>query len=226
MEHIVVFSGAGVSAESGLGTFRGAGGLWKRYSVYDLATPEAFERHPELVLDFYNERLRSVRRAAPNAAHRAIARLEQSCRVSVVTQNVDDLHERAGSSDVIHLHGELLKACSSADRRLEYPLGPEEEFRIGALCEKGSQLRPAVVWFGEVVERLEEAVERVRRADRFLAVGTSLAVYPAAGLVHEVPAGAEKYIVSPELERPVGGFEWLREAAGEAVPRLVERWLG
>lgn len=225
MEHIVVFTGAGVSAESGLATFRDDDGLWNRYSVYDLATPEAFERDPGLVLDFYNERLRNVRRAEPNAAHRALARLERRYRVTVVTQNVDDLHERAGSSNVIHLHGEIARACSSADKRLVYALGECDEFRLGARCEKGSQLRPAVVWFGEAVERIGEAVEHARGAERFLAVGTSLAVWPAAGLVHEVPPRARKVIVAPELEHPVGGFEWLRETAGEAVPRLVERWL-
>ncbi len=225
MESIVVFTGAGVSAESGLGTFRDAGGLWSRYSVYDVATPEAFERDPELVLGFYNERLRQVRRAEPNAAHRALARLETRYRVTVVTQNVDDLHERAGSSNVVHLHGEITRACSSADKRLVYALGEHDEFRLGRKCEKGSQLRPAVVWFGEIVERMNEAIEHSRAADRFLAVGTSLAVFPAAGLVHEVPPSAQKVIVAPELEHPVAGFEWLRENAGEAVPRLVERWL-
>jgi NAD-dependent deacetylase len=224
-DHIVVFTGAGISAESGLGTFRGEGGLWERYSVYDLATPEAFERAPELVLSFYNERLRKVRQAEPNAAHYALARLEERYRVTVITQNVDDLHERAGSSNVIHLHGELSKACSSVDKRLEYPLGEDGEFRLGTYCERGSQLRPAVVWFGEVVEGMEAAADHARRADRFLVVGTSLAVFPAAGLVHEVRPEADKYIVSPELEQPVEGFEWFREKAGEAVPRLVGQWL-
>lgn len=225
MEHVVVFTGAGISAESGLATFRDADGLWSRYSVHDLASRDAFRRNPGLVLEFYNERLLNVRRAEPNAAHRALVRLERRYRVTIVTQNVDDLHERAGSSNVIHLHGEITKACSSVDRSVVYPLDARDEFRLGDLCEKGSQLRPAVVWFGELVERIGEAIEHTRTADRFLAVGTSLAVVPAAGLVHEVPAGAHKVIVTPELDDPVEGFEWLRETAGEAVPRLVERWL-
>lgn len=226
MEHVVVFTGAGISAESGLSTFRGEGGLWSRYSVYDLATPEAFARNPELVLDFYNERLRAVRRAEPNAAHRALAVLENRYRVTVITQNVDDLHERAGSSVVLHLHGEILKARSAVDRRLVYPLGGNDEYGLNRCCEKGGPLRPAVVWFGEVVEKMDEALAVTRETDRFLAVGTSLAVYPAAGLVDEVRADARKVIVSPELERPAAGFEWMRERAGTAVPRLVEDWLG
>lgn len=225
MKHVVALTGAGISAESGLDTFRDHDGLWNRYSVYDLATPEAFDRDPERVLAFYNERLHNIQRAEPNAGHYALARLESRYRVTVITQNIDDLHERAGSSNVVHLHGEILKARSSIDPRLEYPLGERDEYHPDKRCDKGSRLRPAVVWFGEMVERIGEAVEYTRSADRFLAVGTSLAVFPAAGLVHEVPARAHRYIVAPELEQPVEGFEWIRQKAGEALPRLVEEWL-
>lgn len=220
MKEAVVFTGAGISAESGLKTFRDGDGLWRNYSIYEVATPEAWARDPELVLDFYNERLKGVRRAEPNAAHRALVELEKKYGVTIITQNVDDLHERAGSTNVIHLHGEITKAKSSVDRNLVYDLG-EKEFRIGDRCEKGSQLRPAVVWFGEEVVNYEISRRIAASADIFLVVGTSLQVFPAAALVDEVKPGALKYVVSPELAGVPPGFEWIREKAAVAVPRLV-----
>ena len=178
--HLVVFTGSGISAESGIQTFRASDGLWEDHPVEEVATPQGWRQDPERVLAFYNQRRDQIRRAKPNAAHKALAALEQEgFRVSVVTQNIDDLHERAGSRHVLHLHGEILKARSSVDARLRYPL-PKGGIRLGEVCDKGSQLRPDVVWFGEAVPLFEEACELVSQADFLLVVGTSLAVMPAA----------------------------------------------
>ncbi|HEX7026267.1 MAG TPA: NAD-dependent deacylase [Gammaproteobacteria bacterium] len=223
IEHIVVFTGAGISAESGLSTFRDNGGLWDKYDVYEIASPQGWTHNPELVLRFYNERLQSLLRAKPNAAHYAIASLEECFKVSVVTQNVDDLHERAGSLNVIHLHGELRKARSTVDPNLEYPM-KETGIRMGELCEKGSQLRPGVVWFGEAVRNFEQACTAVESADIFLVVGTSLAVYPAASLVDMARGSAGKYIINPELTNKPREYEWIKAKAAEGVPALVKEW--
>ncbi len=223
MSKVVVFSGAGISAESGLPTFRDNGGLWHNHSVYDVATPEAWARDPQLVLDFYNARRQGLREVKPNAAHRALAELERHCDVVVITQNVDDLHERAGSSRVIHLHGELTKARSSARESLVYDLGERDIF-LGDVCELGSQLRPHVVWFGEMVHNTDEACAAIASADQLLVVGTSLSVYPAAGFIELAPPGAERVVVAPELERVPAGFEWQRGSATEFVPLLCYRW--
>ncbi len=221
---VVVLTGAGVSADSGLQTFRDSGGLWGRYAISEVATPEAWSRNPGLVLEFYNERRRQARAAEPNAAHRAIAALEQQYEVIVVTQNVDDLHERAGSTTVIHVHGELFKARSTLDQSLVYALSGDE-IRLGDTCEKGSQLRPHIVWFGEAVQNYDLAAAHLESASKVLVVGTSLTVYPAAGLLDSAPRRAEKLIVSLALERAPQGYAWLRGTAATLVPEVVGRWL-
>lgn len=224
MKNIVVFTGAGISAESGLKTFRAADGLWEEHCIEDVATPEAWRRDPELVLRFYNERRRGVLAAQPNAAHRVLAELQANANVQIVTQNIDDLHERAGSNDVLHLHGEIMKSRSSIDEHRLYDT-QGDDICIGDLCELGSQLRPHVVWFGEAVPMMERAIELTMRADIFIVVGTSLAVYPAASLLQFVRDDAEKYIVTLDLTAPPrNDFIWLKEKASLGVPQLVSRW--
>ena len=222
MNRVVVLSGAGISAESGLQTFRGADGLWEGHRIEDVATPEAWAANPALVLDFYNQRRRAVRAAEPNAAHKALVDLERGYDVRIVTQNVDDLHERAGSSQVLHLHGEVLKARSTRDPRLVRHLG-EQDIELGDLCDLGSQIRPHIVWFGEMVPAMDEAVELVAEADVLLVVGTSLQVYPAAGLVFETPGKARRIVVNPEVPDGVGGagFEVVAKPATVGVPEVV-----
>src|ERR1035437_2298844 len=183
---IVVLTGAGVSAESGISTFRDSGGRWEKYRIEDVATPEAFHENPALVLDFYNQRRRQLQEVEPNAAHKALVLLEEKFDVQIITQNVDDLHERAGSTNVLHLHGELLKSRSTKDARLIYQI-KGTELNIGDTCELGSQLRPHIVWFGEMVPAIEEAGRISSKADIFIIIGTSLNVYPAAGLVNFTP---------------------------------------
>ncbi len=227
MEKIVVFTGAGVSAESGIKTFRDQGGLWEQHDITDVATPEGFAKNPELVLEFYNERRRNVLDSEPNKAHRAVARLEEGYEVDVITQNIDDLHERAGSSNVLHLHGEILKARSSLDPSLLYDVG-REGIKLGDKCEKGSQLRPHVVWFGEPVPAMEKALRLTQTADIILTVGTSLNVYPAAGLVTEAPPSAKQYLIDPnDVPAPdLPHLEIIKDTAANGVPPLVDRLLG
>jgi NAD-dependent deacetylase len=222
MSRVVVLSGAGISAESGLQTFRGADGLWEGHRVEDVATPEAWAANPRLVLDFYNQRRRAVRAATPNAAHRALVDLERAYDVRIVTQNVDDLHERAGSTHVLHLHGEVLKARSTRDRSLVHHLG-DRDIELGDMCELGSQLRPHIVWFGELVPAMDAAVELVAEADVLLVVGTSLQVYPAAGLVFEAPGKARRIVVNPDMPERVTGpaFEAVAKPATVGVPEVV-----
>ena len=222
MKRVVVLSGAGISAESGLQTFRGADGLWEGHRVEEVATPEAWAANPGLVLEFYNQRRRAVRAAEPNAAHQALVDLERVYDVRIVTQNVDDLHERAGSSQVLHLHGEVMLARSTWDPRLVRHLG-ERDIELGDLCELGSQLRPHIVWFGEMVPAVDEAVSLVAEADVLLVVGTSLQVYPAAGLVFEAPRKARRIVVNPDVpERAPGpGFEVVAQPATVGVPEIV-----
>ncbi len=220
-EHIVVLTGAGISAESGLSTFRDNGGLWEEHSIYDVATPEAFARNPELVLRFYNERRRQLESAQPNQAHRLLAELEALYRVSIITQNVDDLHERGGSGQVVHLHGELTKARSSRYPELIYDIG-YRDILPGETCELGAPLRPHIVWFGEEVPLLETAAEIVRSADHLLIVGTSLQVYPAAGLIHEVDAGVPITVVDPGEPAAVSRARVIRKGASEGVAEWVE----
>lgn len=219
-DHIVVLTGAGISAESGLSTFRDNGGLWEQHSVYDVATPEAFERNPELVLRFYNDRRRQLQAAEPNPAHRLLAELEQHYRVTIVTQNVDDLHERGGSSQVLHLHGQLTRARSSLHPELVYDIG-YRDIQPGDTCDRGAQLRPHIVWFGEEVPMLAAAADVVATADRLLIVGTSLQVYPAAGLVHEVNPGVPITVIDPGEPASVFGAEVIRKGASEGL----QEWL-
>lgn len=223
-EKIVVLTGAGISAESGLSTFRDSGGLWENYSVYEVATPEGWEANPELVLEFYNQRRRKVAEVEPNAAHLALAKLEDHFDVTIITQNVDNLHERAGSTHVIHVHGEITKARSSADPALITPIG-SADINIGDTCELGSQLRPHIVWFGEAVQHMEESARFVEQADKVLVVGTSLSVYPAAGLVDYCQAAAEKALVALEVEQFPSGFEFYQGKATEFVPQIVQAWI-
>jgi len=222
MKKIVVLTGAGISAESGLKTFRDSDGLWEGYNIEDVATPEAWQRNPALVQDFYNQRRKSVLEAQPNAAHVALAKLEEKYEVTVITQNIDDLHERGGSSNVVHLHGVITRSQSSLNPNLTYPMDGWE-IKMGDLCELGSQLRAHVVWFGEPVPMIETAAKICSKADIFILVGSSLAVYPAAGLVNYVPRSAQKYIVDPKipyLERS-NSFIKIEEKAAVGVPELV-----
>lgn len=221
---IVVLSGSGISAESGLPTFRDANGLWRNHDWRQLASPDGWRKHPELVLEFYNERRAQAAAAPPNAAHRALAELESKYEVVVVTQNVDDLHERAGSTRIVHLHGQLTWARGTSPRRLRRHIGAAP-MRMGDLCEDGSQLRPDIVWFGEAVPAMDEAAEEVAGADKVLVVGTSLTVYPAASLTEYARADAEKVLCSPEIDALPRGYEWLRGSAATTIPGLVRRWL-
>ena len=202
MKKIVVLTGAGMSAESGISTFRDSGGLWDQYRVDDVATPEGYERDPQLVLDFYNMQRRNLLKAEPNEGHRLVAALEEKYKVVVVTQNIDNLHERAGSTRVIHLHGELMKATSSwnpNDSRQIITLPADDPvIEMGDHAADGSQLRPFIVWFGESVPNIEPAADECETADIFLIIGTSLNVYPAAGLLNYVPASAEVYLIDPK----------------------------
>lgn len=219
MKKVVVLSGAGISAESGLKTFRNNDGLWENYRIEDVATPEAWHRNQKLVLDFYNERRKQVLQAQPNAAHTALARLESKFDVTIVTQNIDDLHERAGSNKVIHLHGEIRKSRSSVDASLLYDI-EGTELNLGETCALGSQLRPHIVWFGELVPALETAAQVVSQADIFIVVGTSLIVYPAAGLVEYAMSKAEKFIVDPQAVR-LHGFQVVAENAGTGLLKIT-----
>lgn len=221
---VLIFTGAGISAESGLRTFRGEDGLWNERRLEDVATPEAWARDPAMVLDFYNQRRKGVIAAQPNSAHTAITQLEEKYQVTVVTQNIDDLHERAGSSTVIHLHGNILEARSSIDRNHVVKV-PPEGIRLTDACPHGSPLRPNVVWFGESIENYELAVCHFETADKILIVGTSLTVFPAAGLLQKARFKAEKVIVSLELENPPFGYQFIRGQATEVVPKLISRWL-
>ncbi len=195
-KRLIVFTGAGISAESGIKTFRDSGGLWEEHKIEDVATPEAWVKNRELVLEFYNQRRKQVIAAKPNAAHDFIAELQNKFEVQVITQNVDDLHERAGSKNVMHLHGEIMKARSTADPALVYPL-KKPDIIIGDLCVMGSQLRPHIVWFGEDVPYMEQANLIAEKADLFVVVGTSLNVYPAAGIINFVNVTTPKWLVDP-----------------------------
>lgn len=222
--HLVVFSGSGISAESGIKTFRASDGLWEDHPVEEVATPQGWRRDPGRVLGFYNQRREQIRKAQPNAAHKALASLEQAgFTVTVITQNIDDLHERAGSSQVIHLHGEILNARSSVDERMRYPL--KGNIALGDVCDKGSQLRPDVVWFGEAVPLFEEACEIASQADFLLVVGTSLAVMPAASLLSYIDYDTPCALVDPDADdlSPPGVLA-INVTAGEGVPALVEQW--
>lgn len=197
-KRLVVLTGAGISAESGLKTFRDSDGLWEGYNIMDVATPEAWERNPDLVQQFYNERRRQVLDAEPNEAHLILAKLEEYFDVYIITQNIDDLHERAGSTQITHLHGIITFAQSDLNPNLTYPL-TADTIKMGDFCELGSQLRPHVVWFGEAVPMIETAAALCEQADVFMVIGTSLVVYPAAGLIDFVPKEVPKYIIDPKV---------------------------
>lgn len=198
MKKLVVLTGAGISAESGLRTFRDSDGLWEGYNIEDVATPEAWRRNPELVQQFYNERRKNVLNAQPNTAHFALAALEKDFDITIITQNIDDLHERAGSANVVHLHGVITRSQSSKNPNLTYPINGWE-IKMGEVCELGSQLRAHVVWFGEAVPMIEKAAMICTSSDIFMLVGTSLAVYPAAGLIDYVPDKTPKYLIDPKI---------------------------
>lgn len=197
MKKIVVLTGAGVSAESGIPTFRDSGGLWEGHNIEDVATPEGWHRNPEMVLEFYNQRRKAALQANPNLAHELIAKLQDYFEVTVVTQNVDNLHEKAGSKKVIHLHGSIFEARSTHNPLLVYPI--KGEIKLGDKCEKGSQLRPNIVWFGEMVPAMEPAIKEASASDIFIVVGTSLLVYPAAGLLDYVSRRIPRFIIDPKM---------------------------
>lgn len=231
MKKIAVLTGAGMSVESGLSTFRGGGGLWDEYPVEKVATPEGYAADPALVLAFYNKRRRELLTVEPNEGHRLVAELEKNNSVTVITQNVDDLHERAGSTNVIHLHGELMKVCSSRnpyDSRYIKRLSPEApEITLGDLADDGSQLRPFIVWFGEAVPLMEEAIKAVRDIDVFIIIGTSLNVYPAAGLLNYIPYGVPVYLIDPN-NVPVNGvcnLTHIRSGASDGMRKIINDYL-
>lgn len=203
MKKLVVLTGAGISAESGISTFRDSGGLWEGHDVMEVASPSGWKKNKELVLDFYNQRRKQALTVMPNEGHKELVRLEKYFDVTIITQNVDNLHERAGSSKVFHLHGELFKSQSTVDPKLVYDIDGWE-IKSGDKCEKGSQLRPFIVWFGELVPMIEPAMEICREADIFAVIGTSLLVYPAAGLVKYAPENSPKYIIDVNI--PEMGF--------------------
>jgi NAD-dependent deacetylase len=227
MKRLVILTGAGMSSESGIKTFRDSGGLWEEYDVSEVATPMAWKRNRELVLRFYNERRRQLASSKPNEGHLGLARLEKYFDVQIITQNIDDLHERAGSTKIVHLHGELTKARSCTDPSLIYDIG-YRDINPGDNCEKGSQLRPHIVWFGEEVPMMDEAVNLTAGADIFVVVGSSLNVYPAAGLIAYAPARASLWLIDPkEVVIPISRkVEVIMENASKGVGILTERLIG
>jgi NAD-dependent deacetylase len=226
MKRLVVLTGAGMSSESGIRTFRDSGGLWEEYNVMDVASPEAWYNNRDLVLRFYNERRRQLREARPNKGHTALAALENYFDVNIITQNIDNLHERAGSTRILHLHGELTKARSTIDESLVYNIG-YKDINNGDRCEKGSQLRPHIVWFGEEVPMMDEAVQLARKADIFVVIGSSLVVYPAAGLVSYAPQKTPIYVIDPlEVAVPVTRkIHVIKETASAGMAILTEKLL-
>ena len=221
---IVILSGSGLSAESGLPTFRDAAGLWRQHSWQELASPEGWRKNPALVLEFYNERRAKAWHAQPNAAHLAIAALERKFDVTVITQNVDALHERAGSTNVFHVHGELAFARGTGPSRRRYRIDGAP-IELGQRCQDGTQLRPDIVWFGEETQHMDAASEHVAAADKVLVVGTSLSVYPAASLVEVARRDAEKVLNSLEMSEVPPGYEFHAGPATTVIPALVARWL-
>lgn len=228
MKNLVILSGAGMSAESGISTFRDAGGLWDKYPVEEVATPEGYARNRELVINFYNERRKQLLEVEPNAGHIGLAELEGNFNVTVITQNIDNLHERAGSTHIIHLHGELTKVTSSYDPQNPHyikELKPEEyEVKLGDLAGDGTQLRPFIVWFGEAVPEIETAIKYVEKADIFVIIGTSMNVYPAAGLLNYVPRQAEVYLIDPKSVdiHSKRQIHVIQKGASEGVKQLRE----
>jgi NAD-dependent deacetylase len=224
MKKIVVLTGAGISAESGIKTFRDSGGLWEGFDMMSVASPQGWQKNKELVLDFYNQRRKQLATVSPNIAHLALAELEKHFYVVIVTQNVDDLHERAGSTNIIHLHGKLTEARSTLDEKLTYEIG-HREIKLGNKCAKGSQLRPNIVWFGEEVPSMIPASEEVKEADIFIIIGTSLQVYPAAQLIDFVPSSSTKYLIDPHIPVHINdkSIVIIPKKATDAVPSLVNQ---
>ena len=222
---VVVLTGAGISAESGIRTFRDSNGLWEDYRIEDVASPQGWHRNQELVLDFYNQRRRQVLECKPNRAHIALAELEQKYDVSIITQNVDNLHEAGGSTQVVHLHGELLKARSTKDENLIYDW--PRDILTGDTCEKGSQLRPHIVWFGEAVPKMDEAIPLVMKADVFIVIGTSMVVYPAAGLINYAQYEIPKWLIDPnDMPLPrIPNLKFINQRATVGVDYLVKQLL-
>ena len=220
---LVILTGAGMSQESGLRTFRDMGGLWEEYDITEVATPEAWQRNPSLVMQFYNERRKQLYESKPNAGHLGLVDLEKDFEVSIITQNVDDLHERAGSTKIVHLHGELKKARSSVDESLVYDIDGWE-LKFGQKCAKGSQLRPHIVWFGEAVPAMDDAIPLVEAADILVVIGTSLNVYPAAGLVNYVKRETPIFVIDPERPQVyIRNVNYIQEKAGKGVEILKEK---
>lgn len=226
LKKLVVLTGSGISAESGLKTFREMGGLWEEYDVHEVASPAGWEKDMDLVLRFYNERRKQLLESEPNPGHRALAELEEFFDVEIITQNVDDLHERAGSKKILHIHGEIRKAQCIEEPHLVYEIDGWE-LKRGDTCENGHQLRPHVVWFGEAVTKMQTAIALTRQADIFAVIGTSLVVYPAAGLLDYVPRDVPVYLVDPgEMNIPrYHNIEFIREKAGVGVPLLKKHLL-
>jgi NAD-dependent deacetylase len=226
MKKLVVLTGAGISAESGLKTFRDMDGLWENYDVMEVASPEGWNANMELVLRFYNERRAQLANAKPNAGHAGLVELEEFFEVQIITQNVDNLHEQAGSKNVLHLHGVLTKVRSTGDENIIYDIG-YKPVNIGDLCEKGFQLRPHIVWFGEMVPAMEEAASIAAKADIFVVVGSSLVVYPAAGLVNYAPANCPVFVIDPNTVNSPGyrKVEHIKEKAGKGLAILKEKLL-
>ena len=218
-KNLVVLSGAGISAESGVKTFRDSNGLWENHRIEDVASPEGFERNPKMVFDFYNARRKQLAEVQPNEAHLILAELEAFYKVNIITQNVDDLHERAGSSNIIHLHGELKKARSvNSDSEI---IPWENDLNLGDLSQNGFQLRPHIVWFGEMVPEMDHAIKIAEKADLFLVIGTSMQVYPAASLVQFVPDNCEIFVIDPHLENNFAkGENFFKASATEGMRRL------
>lgn len=221
---LVILTGAGMSAESGISTFRDADGLWENYKVEEVATPEGFAANPALVLDFYNQRRRQLLSVKPNAGHLGLAALEKDFEVHIITQNIDHLHEQAGSSSVVHLHGELMKACSVRDLHTTYDLSPDRpDIRLGDKDPHGDQLRPFIVWFGEAVPMIDPAIRLTESSDIFVVIGTSLNVYPAAGLLNYVRRGQPVYLIDPkEVKTYRNDVHFIRKGASEGVRELTQ----
>ncbi len=226
MKKLVVLTGAGISAESGISTFRDSDGLWENHRIEDVASPIGWERDPETVMKFYNLRRKQLFEVHPNEGHRALAKLQDHFDVQIITQNIDDLHERAGSSNVLHLHGELKKVRSTVHPELIYTMD-HWELKMGDVCEKGHQLRPHIVWFGEAVPMIGIAAEIAEQADIFMVVGTSMAVYPAAGLIGFVKQYIPKYYIDPKaFQMPgIANLKTVNEKAGSGIPRLAKELL-
>jgi NAD-dependent deacetylase len=227
MKKLVVLTGAGISAESGISTFRDTGGLWEKYKIDDVATPDAWRKNPKLVLDFYNQRREQLFRVKPNAGHFALANLEKEFDVRIITQNVDDLHERAGSTNILHLHGELMKTRSTGPSEEVFELTADNyTTKYGDKCPKGYQLRPHIVWFGESVPKIESAIKITKQADTFLIIGTSLNVYPAASLINYVKPDTKIYLIDPnEIQNLPINVTVIQKGASEGMEIVCKSYL-